>query len=189
MIGDRIVVDKIHYDLRIPFTMTRLALWSDPKRGDIVTFPNPLDGEVYVKRLIAVEGDIVEVRNNRLIINGEMATYTPIEREKEEELTSQLSSRSQRLNRISKESILGSERYVMRAKSRARSPSRFYGPIKVPEDHFFVMGDNRDNSKDSREIGFLPRELFLGKAYAIAFSIDFDDPFEFRTTRFFTDLK
>ena len=189
MIGDRIVVDKISYDLRIPFTLTRIAQWGSPERGDIITFPNPIDGEVYVKRLVAVAGDTVELRNNRLIINGETATYSAIDQTVEEELSDHLSSRSRRLHRIVKESILGSERYIMRAKARGRSTVRSYGPVTVPEDSYFVMGDNRDNSNDSRGFGFLDRELILGRAYAIAFSVDTNSYYMPRGTRFFTDLE
>lgn len=189
MIGDRIVVDKISYDLRFPFTLQRIARWDNPQRGDVVTFPNPVDEEVYVKRLVAVGGDTVEVRNNRLIINGEVASYSPVAKATEEDLKSHLSRRSLRLNRIVKEEILGSERYIMRSKARGRSRARSFGPVTVPEGKYFVMGDNRDNSSDSREFGFLDRDHILGRAYAIAFSVDTSNYYAPRGSRFFTDLE
>ena len=74
--GDRIVVDKLAWDLRVPFTDLRIAQWSNPARGDVVTFVNPLDGRLFVKRVVAVPGDVVELRMKQLIVNGERARYT-----------------------------------------------------------------------------------------------------------------
>ncbi len=78
LVGDRIVVDKLAYDLRIPFTLTRIARWGEPNRGDVVTFPSPRDETLYVKRVIGIPGDTVELRHNRLFINGEEARYTEL---------------------------------------------------------------------------------------------------------------
>ena len=188
MVGDRIVVDKISYDLRVPFTLKRIHQWGDPERGDVVTFPNPRDEEVYVKRLIAVPGDTVEMRNNRLIINGERATYRQIEGDQADYLASQLHRRSLRTHRLLEESVLGSTRIIMESRRRGNSMTRSFGPVEVPPETFFVMGDNRDNSKDSREFGFLDRERVLGRAYAIAFSVDTNSYYLPRPSRFFTDL-
>ena len=189
MVGDRIVVDKISYDLRVPFTLTRIHQWSDPQRGDVITFPNPRDDEVYVKRLIAVPGDVVEMRNNRLIINGERATYRQVEGDLADRLSSQLHQRSLRTHRLLEESLLGSTRIIMESRRRGNPMTRSFGPVEVPADSFFVMGDNRDNSKDSREFGFLERDRVLGRAYAIAFSVDTSKYYMPRPSRFFTDLE
>ena len=70
LVGDRIVVDKLAYDLRVPFTLTRIADWSAPKRGDVVTFPNPIDERLYVKRVIGLPGDEIQMRSGVLHING-----------------------------------------------------------------------------------------------------------------------
>ena len=188
MVGDRIVVDKISYDLRVPFSLKRIHAWGDPQRGDVVTFPNPNDDRVYVKRLIAIPGDTVEMRNNQLIINGERATYRQLDDETANLLASQLHHRNLRSHRILEETILGSTRYIMESRRVGSSLVRTFGPIEVPEDAYFVMGDNRDNSKDSRDFGFLDRERVLGRAYAIAFSVDTDNLFAPRASRFFTDL-
>ncbi len=189
MVGDRIVVDKISYDLRFPFTLTRISQWGDPKRGDVVTFPNPRDDEIYVKRLIATPGDVVELRNNRLIINGERAIYREVDPEQAKKLASQLQRRSLRTHRILEESVLGSTRIIMESSRRGNPHIRNFGPVEIPTDTYFVMGDNRDNSKDSREFGFLERERVLGRAYAIAFSVDTNNYFLPRPSRFFTDLQ
>lgn len=188
MVGDRIVVDKISYDLRVPFSLKRIHSWGDPQRGDVVTFPNPNDDRVYVKRLIAVPGDTVEMRNNQLIINGERATYSELEDELALELGSQLHRRDLRTHQILVESIQGSLRYIMVKRRASNSLIRTFGPIEVPADSYFVMGDNRDNSRDSRDFGFLERDRVLGRAYAIAFSVDTQNLLSPRTSRFFTDL-
>ena len=189
MVGDRIVVDKISYDLRVPFTLTRIYRWGEPERGDIVTFPNPNDEEIYVKRLVAIPGDTVELRNNRLLINSERATYAAIDPEIEEDLAAALYRRSLRTHRVLEETILGSTRVIMESRRIGHSPARSFGPVEVPAGTYFVMGDNRDNSKDSRDFGFLDRERVLGRAYAIAFSVDRSKYYLPRPSRFFTDLE
>ena len=189
MIGDRIVVDKISYDLRVPFTLMRIAQWGDPERGDIVTFPEPNTEEIYVKRLIAIPGDTIEMRRGKLLINGIEATYHPVGEEQTERLLSFMELRDRRNHTLVEESILGSTRTIMQKNRRARSDRRSFGPITVPEDAYFVMGDNRDNSKDSRVVGFIDRERILGRAHLIAFSVE---PFNYyapRASRFFTELE
>ena len=188
MIGDRIVVDKISYDLRVPFTLIRIVRWADPRRGDIVTFPNPINEDIYVKRLIAVPGDVVELRQNRLFINGEGASYAALDPDTEARLVRHLDPTMRRSHRLRQETIHGQARVIMQSRSRGRSMARNFGPVTVPEDLYFVMGDNRDNSSDSREFGFLDRDRIVGRAYAIAFSVDTDRYYMPRPSRFFTDL-
>ena len=77
--GDRIYVNKVAYDLKFPFTRWRLAKWSNPSRGEIVVFKSPADGKRLVKRVIGVPGDVVTLKNNRLIINGEQIEYGPLD--------------------------------------------------------------------------------------------------------------
>ena len=79
LIGDRVVVNKLAYDLRVPFTFIRLAHFGDPQRGDIITFESPRDGRLLIKRVIGIPGDTVELRNNRLYLNGESADYSDID--------------------------------------------------------------------------------------------------------------
>src|SRR3954452_5551401 len=76
--GDRVVVNKLAYDLKIPFTTIEIAKWSDPRRGDIVVLFSPLDGTRLVKRVIAVPGDRIEMRENQLFVNGQAASWKPI---------------------------------------------------------------------------------------------------------------
>ena len=184
LVGDRIVVDKLAYDLRVPFTLTRIASWSDPQRGDVVTFPSPEDERLLVKRIVGIPGDVIELDNNELIINGERADYEPLDPEQ----IAQLDIKGTHRFRFYRESILGSERSIMLHQSRYPSYTNSFPPTQVPEGHFLMMGDNRDNSRDSRVIGFIPRERILGRAKTIAFSLDYENYYAPRMNRFFEDL-
>jgi signal peptidase I len=180
LVGDRIVVDKLAYDLRLPFTLMRLATWRAPDRGDVVTFTSPEDGRLLVKRVAAVPGDEVSMHHNRLTINGVSARY-----ERVPEAQAPLPLRSG--YGLYRESILGSERFVMLRIGTARFASSF-GTARVPEGSYLMLGDNRDDSRDSRDIGFVPRRNILGQARAVAFSLDYDNYYAPRLDRFLTSL-
>ena len=182
--GDRLVVDKIAYDLRVPFTLRRITAWDHPQRGDIVTFPSPADEELYVKRNVALPGDVVELRRNVLVINGEAATYEPVTPAE----MNRYESIDPRYHLLRRETILGSSRIVMFMKAVRNQGGANFGPVTVPPGMYFVLGDNRDNSKDSRRIGFIERKRIIGRAHAIAFSVDYENYFAPRIERFFTDL-
>jgi len=176
--GDRVVVNKLAYDLKIPFTLVELAKWSDPKRGDIVVLFSPADGVRLVKRVVAVPGDKLELRDNQLLINGQAAIWKPVgQREDDEQGTSF----------IVEETLYGKTHDVMFA---PQNPAmRSYGPLVVPPGRYFVMGDNRDNSNDSRYIGMIERRRIVGKATAVAFSLDRKHWFRPRLNRFFKGIK
>ena len=225
--GDRIVVDKLAWDLRVPFTRTRISRWANPSRGDVVTFENPVDNELFVKRVVAVPGDTVEWRHRQLAINGERATYTPIAGR--ERAAAPMSAR--RGQRYYRESLLGNTRVIMvrqelgrrdantdplvglgrfarscanydivtaaASQSLAAAICRCGGPANacstfprftVPQGRYWVMGDNRDNSSDSRVIGLIDRQRIYGRAHAIAFSVDKRRYYLPRLDRFFTSL-
>ena len=184
LVGDRIVVDKLAYDLRIPFTLMRVAYWSDPQRGDIVTFPSPEDERLLVKRIVGIPGDVVELDRNELIINGERARYEPLDPGQ----IALLNIKGSHRYRLYRESILGDDRPIILHKSRYPSHANSFPPTRVPEGHFLMMGDNRDNSRDSRIIGFVQRERILGRAKTIAFSLDYENYYAPRLNRFFQDL-
>ena len=183
--GDRIVVNKTAYDLRVPFTFVRLARWADPQRSDVITFESPKDGRLLVKRVIGVPGDTVELRDNTLFINGESASYAPVQAQHIPEPLLAVSPYVE----VAQETILGQTRTVMtRRQARLQSRSS-YGPITVPDGAYLVLGDNRDNSQDSRFIGLIERDLILGRANSIAFSLDYDNFYAPRGDRFFRDLE
>lgn len=181
--GDRIVVDKLAYDLRVPFTDSRILRWSLPQRGDVVIFDNPQDGRLFVKRVVALPGDTVELRRNRLVVNGERATYTPLTDAEIDELPIDSPERYRFLH----ETLLGNTRVVM---VRRGSPGGYdrMAPIQVPSGTYWMMGDNRDNSSDSRVIGAIDRDAIFGRAHAIAFSVDYERYYAPRLGRFFRDL-
>ena len=181
LIGDRIVVDKLAYDLRLPFTLVRLASWRAPHRGDVVTFTSPEDGRLLVKRVVAVPGDEVAMHHNRLTINGVSASY---ERLRNDEAP----FRTPPGYALYRESILGSARFVMLNNGRAASFASSFGTTRIPEDQYLMLGDNRDDSRDSRVIGLVPRHNILGQAKAVAFSLDYDNYYAPRLDRFLTGL-
>jgi signal peptidase I len=179
LVGDRIVVDKLAYDLRVPFTLLRLASWAEPRRGDVVTFTSPEDERLMVKRIVAVPGDRVSMQHNRLTINGQQAGYEPVT----DPLTAPPPGQ-----RLLRERILGSERVVLWRDEAATAFAASFRTTEVPDGHYLVLGDNRDKSHDSRYFGFVPRHLILGKANAVAFSLDYDRYYAPRLDRFLADL-
>lgn len=183
-IGDRIVVDKLAYDLRLPFTHLSVIRWGEPKRGDVVTFPSPADEKLLVKRVVGIPGDIVELIDNELHINGSIAHYEPLAAD----LVSAIPVDDRIPYQFLTESILGDERRVMLHSPTYRSVASNFGPVEVPAGHYLMMGDNRDDSRDSRYIGFISRDRILGRAETVAFSLDYDNYYQPRLDRFFTPL-
>jgi signal peptidase I len=181
--GDLIYVNKLAYDLRFPLTMHRLAKWSDPQRGDIVIFFSPEDGTRLVKRVIGQPGDTVEMHNNVLYLNDEPVNYENNDSEYKEDLPRKLRNRSI----VATEDLDGYTHPVMSVPSLPAM--RSFGPVTVPEGHYFVMGDNRDNSRDSRYFGFVERQSIVGKAKGVIGSFDITDKFQPRLDRFFAALK
>jgi signal peptidase I len=176
--GDRVVVNKLAYDLKIPFTTYEVAKWSDPRRGDIVVLFSPADGVRLVKRVVALPGDKVQLINNELIINGkkqaQSASAWPLD------------DLEQGRVYVVEENLDGHEHKLM--VSPQIPAMRSFGPVTVPPGQYFVMGDNRDNSNDSRYIGFIPRRRIVGKALAVAFSLDRKHYYIPRLDRFFKGL-
>lgn len=180
LVGDRIVVDKLAYDLRVPFTLVRLASWRAPGRGDVVTFSSPEDERLMVKRVIAVPGDRVSMHKNQLKVNGVAAEYRPVS-------AASVPFEVPPGHRLYRESLLGSERLVMVQDSAGNFASSFR-TIVVPEGFYVMLGDNRDNSRDSRMIGFVPRSNILGQARTVAFSLNYENYYAPRLNRFLADL-
>ena len=164
--GDVVLVNRLAYDLKVPLTDVSLVRLGEPKRGDIVTFTSPLDGTRLIKRLVALPGDMVEMRDEVLIINHEAAYYDDVRKEPEK-------------------LVPGLEVTAMRAQERfagtrvrsvqflpSVSAQRSFDPVTVPPGHYFMLGDNRDNSADSRFIGFVPRAQLIGRAGHVLVSAD-----------------
>jgi signal peptidase I len=179
--GDRIVVNKLAYDLKIPFTTIRLLIWSHPRRGDIVVLLSPRDGIRLVKRVVGLPGDTIEMHNNQLSVNGEPVHYSPLS----EDLATRLSTPPAGLMLEAEE--LGETVHPVMINPTCQS-LRTFGPIAVPSGYYFVMGDNRDQSLDSRHFGVVRRSSIVGRATAVAASVDPERKFLPRWNRFFTGL-
>jgi signal peptidase I len=180
--GDRVFVNKLAYDLKVPFTTWHIAEWSNPQRGDIVVFYSPYDGKRLVKRVIGLPGDSIELRNDVLIINGKIVEYAPISTELLRDVAS--------LDRDSH--VFATEQLPGRTHAVAGYPGvralRDFAPIQVPENQFFMMGDNRDDSFDSRYWGAVDRKRIVGKATTVVISTDRQHYWKPRWDRFFTSL-
>lgn len=180
--GERIFVNKIAYDLKIPFTRVRIAQWDDPERGDVVVLFSPQDEKRLVKRVVGVPGDIIEMRRNRLFVNDAVAEYEPYGPEDLEQIGFEPPPRST----VFSESVDG-EHHPVLWQAYGMTGSDF-APTEVPQGHYFVMGDNRNKSRDSRWFGFVPREAIVGRATAVVVSFDREKRFSPRWNRFFLSL-
>jgi signal peptidase I len=146
-IGDHILVNKFLYGIKVPFSGTVLIPIKDPRPNDIVVFKFPRDPKLdYIKRVIAVAGDTVEMRDKKVYINGK-----PFD---------------------DKHGVYSDPRIL----PASASPRDNFGPVTVPKDHIFVMGDNRDNSFDGRFWGFVDLKAVRGKAFIIYWSWDVQKP-------------
>ncbi|RPI77694.1 MAG: signal peptidase I [Desulfobacteraceae bacterium] len=155
--GDRILVNKFIYGPKIPFTDQYIARIKKPQRGDIVVFKYPKDENLnYIKRVIGIEGDRIEIKNNILYIHSKKIETKNIGKYAEDN----------GYNDKSIEYLFDVDHFILTKDSTHQD----FGPIDVPKDHFFVMGDNRDNSQDSRVWGFVADNKIKGKAFMIFWS-------------------
>lgn len=167
--GDRIGLNKMAYDLRIPFTHISLYKIADPARGDIAVFDSKAADKRLVKRVIGVPGDTVAMRDNRLYINGAAVDYTAA------------------ANGDLLEHLPG-KAHIVRTNPQTSTFSTF-GPVVVPADQYLMLGDNRDHSADSRVIGFVPRAEFVGRSRSVVMSLDYENYLSPRAERFFHGLE
>jgi signal peptidase I len=165
--GDRILVDKHVFGLRLPWTLFRLTGGRDPQRGEIVVFDSPVDGISLVKRVAGVPGDVVAIDQRGLSINGEYANYSAGDQALVEEL---LASTQEREPTVYREGGVLPEHDMLRMPYP--SAREHFGPVKVPDGMYLMLGDNRDNSADSRYIGFVPRRNIVGVTDRVALSFN-----------------
>lgn len=180
LVGDLILVNKYHYGVRLPVINKKIIANHDPQRGDVMVFRYPQDPSVdYIKRVVGVPGDEVSYRNQQLSVNGELLQTIP-----------QPDFFNEDANRFEKEyrEKLGTvEHRILVDRQRSSFVTPFNFPFKdncrysaegvtckVPPGHYFMMGDNRDNSTDSRWWGFVPDENIVGKAFFVW--MNFSDP-------------
>ena len=173
--GDKVWVNKLAYDVKIPFTEITLASVSDPERGDIVIIDSAAADKRLVKRIVGIPGDTIYLQDNALVINGQAANYEVVT----EETNSMI---------IIEELLEFSHQAKLSRNSFSRT-SRSYGPIEVPSGKYFVLGDNRDNSADSRVYSFIPRAELIGRSSSVVFSLDSDKRYMPRRDRFLAALQ
>jgi signal peptidase I len=181
-IGDLVLVNKLAYDLKVPFTTTHIAEWAEPKRGEIVVFYKPGDNMRLIKRVIGTPGDVIEMKNNQLIINGQMTRYERTSTS----LNYKLPNEERDLAVIVRELLPEKTHTVMGLPSQ--SALRSFGPIEVPAGEFLMLGDNRDSSGDSRYFGLVPRKQIIGRAERVLVSWDREDYYKPRFERFLQNL-
>ncbi len=181
--GDRIFVNKLAYDLRVPLTSYRLMEWGGPQRGDIVVCFSPYDGIRLVKRCIGLPGDRIEYQDNHLFINDTPIAYDDAETDAIP--WNDLKAPSQ--YRFSREKLDHADHLIMTHLGPARG--RYFGPIVLDENEYFMTGDNRDESFDSRYFGVVPRASILGKVNAVALSLNPENYYIPRWDRFFHPLQ
>ena len=161
LVGDFLLVNKLVYGAEVPFTHSRLPRVREPQRGDVIVFEWPEDpSKNFVKRLVGVPGDTLQMRDGVLIRNGERVTERYVEHTEPDMDPSPDDFRWQ-------------QDHLVRTAAAAAGyhPSRNnWGPLVVPEMSYFVLGDNRDNSLDSRYWGFVPDSLVKGKPFVIYYS-------------------
>lgn len=180
--GDRVFINKLAYSLRFPLTRWHLAEFDDPRRGDIVVFISPHDGKRLVKRVVGVAGDTVELRNNRLLLNGEPLAYEVVSDAERALLAPTLPETWP----LAIEQLPGHPHPVL--SKPASAAMRNFATVTIPAGSVFVMGDSRDDSFDSRFFGPVERSRILGKATHVALSFDRDHYYQPRWSRFFSPL-
>ncbi len=178
--GDFILVNKFTYGIRLPLLNKTIVHVGDPKRGDVMVFRYPVDPNIdYIKRVVGLPGDKISYKNKHLTINGQKVAY-----EAEKDYRDGLDYRAQFTENLSgvKHKILNSRDirsemhpfpdYPMKDMCVYDNDSTEDFTCSVPSGHYFMMGDNRDNSQDSRYWGFVPDENIVGKAVGIWMNLD-----------------
>ena len=171
-IGDFIFVSKLSYGLKVPFTNYNLINFSPPQRGEVIVFIEPRQHQLdYIKRVVGVAGDKIELKNDHLYVNDRLMERTEIHDPKF--LYDYPSAPIRDAATVYTENLDGHKHTMMEFSRLAEN----FGPITVPPGNLFMMGDNRDNSADSRVWGFLPINDVRGRALFIWLSLDSVNPY------------
>jgi len=174
LVGDLILVNKFHYGLRLPVLHTKITEGEKPQRGDVMVFRYPPKPSLdYIKRVVGVPGDTVAYLNKRLTINGQALTTESVPEFFDEDAMRYFKQYEEKLGSQSHRLLNDEQRpaFVPGADKFPGSDNCDYTiegvTCKVPEGHYFMMGDNRDNSLDSRYWGFVPDKNLVGKAFFV----------------------
>jgi len=180
--GDVVFVNRLAYNIKIPLTDLVLARTGEPQRGDVVTFSSPADGRRLIKRIVALPGDTVQMQGRRLIINGQAAQY------RFDGWKSETDPAGRSSPALTVQEAFDARRHQIEwAVNRAIAPD--FGPMTIPPDQYLVLGDNRDNSADSRFFGLVGRERLIGRAERILVSAAILDHWQPRLSRFWASLQ
>ena len=159
LVGEVIFINKLSYDLKIPFTTLRIARWNNPQIGEVVVFNSPKDGTRMVKRIVGTPGDTIEMRDNHLLINDDTVKYSELD----SNFFRMLPNNEKHKTEFALEHLENHTHAVM---ARPSEPAmRSFGPISVPKGKYLVLGDNRDNSGDSRYFGYVERSQIVGRVF------------------------
>jgi signal peptidase I len=168
LVGDFIVVNKFSYGIRLPVLNKKVISMGDPQRGDVVVFRYPKDTSVnFIKRAVGLPGDTVVYRDKQIFVNGEKVEGTASGRFESNDVKCTTPAADAML--IDEQIGEVTHKVLLHDGSRSRN-----GQWVVPEGYYFMMGDNRDRSNDSRAWGFVPEENLLGRAVGIWLNFDFD---------------
>lgn len=165
--GDVVLVNRLAYDLKLPLTDVRLVRLGEPRRGDIVTFSSPADGTRLIKRIVGLPGDELVMRDGVLSINGQSVPLQDAH-----EVLEPIGGFGAGLPALRATEQLPDGRAHVVQQLPALASKRDFGPLVLAADEYFMLGDNRDNSQDSRYIGFVPRALLIGRAHRVLVSAD-----------------
>ncbi|HHH38809.1 MAG TPA: signal peptidase I, partial [Sedimenticola sp.] len=172
LVGDFILVNKFAYGIRLPVLNRKVIELGEPARGDVVVFRYPRNPSVdYIKRVVGLPGDTIGYRDKILYVNGEPQKQTPVG------IYTGVGSGARETGVLDRIEHLGEVDHHILINPRAPDfgfgcQVLMQGPVRVPEGHYFAMGDNRDNSNDSRCWGFVPEQNLVGKAFGIWMSWD-----------------
>jgi signal peptidase I len=174
-IGDLILVNKYHYGVRLPVINKKIIANNDPQRGDVMVFRYPVDPSVdFIKRVVGIPGDEVAFLNQKLTLNGQPVPMTPLPDQYDADRQIYAKQFTEKLGEVEHRIYVDPTRpgfYGLGEKTFPHAANCRYSAegvvCKVPPGHYFMMGDNRDNSEDSRYWGFVPDENIVGRAFFV----------------------
>jgi signal peptidase I len=174
LVGDLILVNKFHYGVRLPVINKKVIDLNTPARGDVMVFRYPAEPSIdYIKRVVGVPGDEISYRDQKLYVNGQLAPTQPKPQFYDEDSARYYDHYSEKLGQVEHHILVDRQRptdvrplYQFPFSENCRYSADGV-TCKVPAGHYFMMGDNRDNSQDSRFWGFVPDENIVGKAFFV----------------------